>query len=109
LEGELNLHYLKDNKPELAVLKPGDIFLMPKQTPHSPRRGDGSWTYVVERKRAETEMDRFVWPCEKCGKNLYEAEVRFDDPGDAVKRATDRLRSDPTLATCKQCGEILEL
>jgi mannose-6-phosphate isomerase-like protein (cupin superfamily) len=40
LEGELNLHYLKDRKRELAVLKAGDIFLMPKNTPHlaAPRR-----------------------------------------------------------------------
>jgi len=109
LEGELNLHYLQDNRPALAVLRPGDLFLMPKLTPHSPRRADGSWTYVVERKRAASEMDRFIWPCEKCARNLYETEVHFDDPGDAVKRATEKLKSDPALATCKQCGEILEL
>lgn len=109
LEGELNLHYLVDKKPELAVLKPGDIFLLPKNVPHSPRRNDGSWTYVVERTRATNEMDRFIWPCEKCGNDLYSAEVRFDDPGEAVKKATDSLRSNPTLATCKKCGAILEL
>jgi 3-hydroxyanthranilate 3,4-dioxygenase len=109
LEGELNLYYLKDNQRELAVLKKGDIFLMPKRTPHSPRRADGSWTYVVERTRAQTELDRFIWPCEKCGNNLYQAEVRFDDPGDAVKRATEELKSDPQLATCKKCGTVLEL
>ena len=109
LEGELKLHYLKEDKAELAVLKAGDMLLMPKQTPHSPRRGDGSWTYVVERRRGTSEMDRFIWPCEKCGMNLYQAEVRFDDPGDAVQRATDKLRSDPTLATCKRCGAVLEL
>ena len=36
LEGELKLHYLKDNKQDIAVLQPGDIFLLPKNTPHSP-------------------------------------------------------------------------
>jgi hypothetical protein len=35
--------------------------------------------------------------------------VRFDDPGDAVAQATDAIKSDPKLATCKQCGEVLEL
>ena len=109
LEGELNLHYLQNNKRELAVLKAGDIFLLPKLVPHSPRRADGSWTYVVERTRSKQEMDRFIWPCEKCGENLYATDVRFDDPGDAVKNATDALKADPTLATCKQCGEVLEL
>ena len=42
LEGELNLHYLKNDKHELAVLKSGDVFLMPKNTPHSPRRDEVS-------------------------------------------------------------------
>jgi 3-hydroxyanthranilate 3,4-dioxygenase len=38
LEGELNLHYLSDGKPEVAVLEAGDLFLMPERVPHSPRR-----------------------------------------------------------------------
>jgi 3-hydroxyanthranilate 3,4-dioxygenase len=109
LEGELNLHYLKDNQHEIAVLQPGDIFLLPRNTAHSPRRGDGSWTYVVERQRGKEELDRFIWPCENCGNKLYETEVRFDDPGDAVRTATDSLKSDPSLTTCKSCGQVLEL
>jgi len=109
LEGELNLHYLKDNKHELAKLKAGEIFLLPKNMPHSPRRADGSWTFVVERKRGKGEIDRFIWACEECGNKLYETEVRFDDPGDAVKKATDSLKADPALATCKNCGTALEL
>ena len=109
LEGELNLHYLKDNKHELAVLAAGEIFLLPKHMPHSPRRAEGSWTLVVERKRSEEEIDRFIWPCENCGNKLYETEVRFDDPGDAVNKATNSLRSDPALATCKECGQVLDL
>ena len=109
LEGELNLHYFKDGEPDLAVLKAGDLFLMPGQVPHSPRRADGSWTFVIERKRAKEEMDRFIWPCEKCGRSLFETTVRFDDPSDAVNKATQSLRSDPALATCKQCGQTLEL
>jgi 3-hydroxyanthranilate 3,4-dioxygenase len=109
LEGELDLHYIEHDKRELAVLKAGDLFLLPRKIPHSPRRADGSWTLVVERTREREEIDRFIWPCEKCGNKLYETAIRFDDPGDAVNKATQALKSDPTLATCKQCGAILEL
>jgi 3-hydroxyanthranilate 3,4-dioxygenase len=109
LEGELNLHYIEHDKRELAVLKAGDLFLLPRKMPHSPRRADGSWTLVVERTRAREEIDRFIWPCENCGNKLYETAIRFDDPGDAVNKATQALKSDPTLATCKQCGDILQL
>jgi len=109
LEGELNLHYIEHDKHELAVVKAGELFLLPRKMPHSPRRADGSWTLVVERTREREEIDRFIWPCENCGNKLYETAIRFDDPGDAVNKATQALRSDPTLATCKQCGDILEL
>jgi 3-hydroxyanthranilate 3,4-dioxygenase len=91
------------------VLRPGDLFLLPGKVPHSPRRGDGSWTFVVERRRAAGEIDRFIWPCENCGNNLYEANVRFDDPGGAINDATSALKSDPSLATCKKCGQVLEV
>jgi 3-hydroxyanthranilate 3,4-dioxygenase len=109
LEGELNLHYIDAaGKRQLALLKAGEILLLPGNTPHSPRRGDGSWTFVTERKRAPQELDHFIWPCEKCGNNLYETTVRFDDPTDAVANATRALRENPELATCK-CGEVLSL
>jgi len=93
LEGELNLHYM--------------LFLLPANVPHSPRRGEGSWTFVVERKRRPDERDLFVWFCERCGEKLYDASIRFDDPTDAVKIATDTIRSDIKLRTCRSCGEIL--
>ena len=109
LEGELNLHYLKENKRDVAVLHAGDLFLLPSKIPHSPRRADGSWTFVIERRRGTEEIDRFIWPCENCGNNLYEANVRFDDPGGAVNEATNALKNDSTLATCKKCGQILDV
>jgi len=109
LEGELNLHYLKEDKRDVAVLRAGDLFLLPAKIPHSPRRADGSWTFVIERRRGAEEIDRFIWPCENCGSNLYETEVRFDDPGDAVNRATNSLKSDAVLATCKKCGQVLDI
>ncbi|MGH7785039.1 MAG: 3-hydroxyanthranilate 3,4-dioxygenase [Candidatus Binatia bacterium] len=109
LEGELNLHYLNDDRHEVAVLKSGDLFLLPGSTPHSPRRGEGSWTFVVERKRGQTEMDQFIWVCENCRTRLYETRVRFDEPSDAVAQATAAMKADPKLATCNRCQQVLEL
>jgi 3-hydroxyanthranilate 3,4-dioxygenase len=110
IEGELNLHYLEtDRKQELAVLKAGDLFLLPANVPHSPRRREGSWTFVVERIRKPEEWDRFIWVCENCGKSLHETRVRFNDPSDAVAKATNAMKADPKLATCHDCGVVLSL
>jgi 3-hydroxyanthranilate 3,4-dioxygenase len=109
LEGELKLHYLMQNgTQEIVILKPGDLFLVSAKTPHCSRRREGSWTFIVERKRQSNELDRFIWRCEKCGNNLYEIEVRFDDPA-AVDEATQAMKADPRLATCSRCSEVLAL
>jgi 3-hydroxyanthranilate 3,4-dioxygenase len=110
LEGELNLHYVtSDGKQQMALLRAGEMFLLPRNVPHSPRRKEGSWTLVVERKRQASEIDRFIWVCEQCSNTLYETTVRFDDPSDAVAKATTAIKADSKLATCNRCGEVLEL
>ncbi|MFQ5681920.1 MAG: 3-hydroxyanthranilate 3,4-dioxygenase [Candidatus Binatia bacterium] len=108
LEGELNLHYItKEGKRDLAVIKAGELFLLPANVPHSPRRGEGSWSFVVERKRRPEEQDRFVWYCEKCNGQIYETSLSFNDPSDAVKQAYDVLKADGKLRTCSRCGTRL--
>jgi 3-hydroxyanthranilate 3,4-dioxygenase len=106
-EGELNLHYMTpEQNHEIAVIKGGELFLLPANVPHSPRRGEGSWTFVIERRRRPDELDRFVWYCEKCGTKLYETTIRFDDPTDAVKRANDSMKTNKEMRTCPRCGEV---
>jgi len=107
LEGELNLHYMTpEPKHEIAVIREGELFLLPANVPHSPRRGEGSWTFVIERKRRPDEQDRFVWYCEKCGTKLYETTIRFNDPTDAVKRANDSMKTNKEMRKCPRCGEV---
>jgi len=107
LEGELNLHYMTpEPKHEIAIIREGELFLLPANVPHSPRRGEGSWTFVIERKRRPDEQDRFVWYCEKCGTKLYETTIRFNDPTDAVKRANDSMKTNKEMRPCPRCGEV---
>jgi 3-hydroxyanthranilate 3,4-dioxygenase len=115
LEGELNFHYINSSdKREVLVLKPGEMFLLPANVPHSPRREEGSWTLVVERKRRPDEIDRWVWFCERCDNKLYEAAPRSGEgPSDkanfSVEDTNQRLRTDLALSTCKRCGETLKV
>lgn len=108
LEGELALHYMgPEQKHEVAVIKEGELFLLPANVPHSPRRGEGSWTMVVERKRRAGEQDLFIWFCEKCNTKLYETTVEFNDPSEAVKIAYDSMKANEKLRTCSHCGYVL--
>ncbi len=108
LEGELNLHYMtKEGKHDLTVIQAGELFLLPANVPHSPRRGEGSWTFVVERKRRPEEQDRWIWYCGKCNGQVYETSQSFDDGSEAVKRAYDVLKGDEKLRTCSRCSTPL--
>lgn len=108
LEGELNLHYMSpEQKLEIAAIKEGELFLLPANVPHSPRREEGSWTLVVERKRRPDEQDRFIWFCEKCNTKLYETALQFNDPSEAVQAAYDSMKANEMLRTCSRCGYVL--
>lgn len=115
LEGALHFHYIKPSgEREIMVLKPGEMFLLSAYVPHSPRRPEGSWTLVIERKRRPNEVDRWVWFCEKCDNKLYEAPPRSaagpsDSTNSSVEESNKKLRTDLKLSTCNRCGDILQL
>jgi 3-hydroxyanthranilate 3,4-dioxygenase len=115
LDGEMQFHYINaSGKRELMTLKQGEMFLLPANIPHSPRRTVGSWTLVIERKRRPDEVDRWVWFCEKCDNKLYEAAPRSgegpnDKTNSSVEETNKRFKTDLALSTCKRCGEILQL
>ncbi len=110
-EGELNFHYVKeDGERTLLVARPGDWFLLPARVPHSPRRPEGSWTLVVERRRGPGEVDGWAWYCERCGAQLYQTEDRSGGPGDfnaGQPRAflAEAEQALGALGTCPRCGE----
>ena len=115
LEGELHFHYRPAAcDPTLLVARPGDWFLLPARVPHSPRRPDGSWTLVVERRRGAGEIDGWEWYCEGCGAPLYQTEDRSGGPGDLAAgqprdflvEATAALQA---MGTCPRCGEAVPL
>lgn len=72
LEGDVVIKIIDEGKPRDIHIKEGDIFLLPTRTPHSPQRGPNTVGLVIERERAKTELDGFLWYCENCGEKLYE-------------------------------------
>ena len=114
VEGQLDLHHIaSDGERKIAVLRPGDLFLLTANVPHSPRRADPdhSWTLVVTRRRRPGETDRWAWFCERCNHKLYETSFESTGPGAAAAKARDEaktvLRKNEQLRTCSKCDEVL--
>jgi 3-hydroxyanthranilate 3,4-dioxygenase len=105
LEGDIVLKVLQDGKPVEVPLHEGDIFLLPPNTPHSPRRPANTVGLVVERKRNEGELDGFIWVCENpnCGEKLYEEYFQLTNIATQFPPIFERFYASDA-ATCKKCG-----
>ena len=109
LRGEQRLHYLTEGgEDKVVVLAPGQMTLCPGGVPHSPRVSEDAWFLVFERVRNATETDRFIWFCERCGKKVYEVEVRVGDySDDPVGQVHRKFYGDEALRTCRSCGSVV--
>lgn len=114
LDGELHFHYMTpEGERKVMVVRQGEMFLLPAKVPHAPRRPDkNSWTLVVEIKRKPTDVDYWIWFCERCNNKLYETPHRTEAapsnrPNLVIQEANELLRKDSKLRTCSKCGEVL--
>ena len=103
------LKTIQDGKRVETVIKEGEILLLPPTVPHSPQRYADTVGLVVERKRLETELDGFLWFCEKCYNKLYEEYLYITDIVGQLPPVFDRFYSSEANRTCKKCGEIMAI
>jgi 3-hydroxyanthranilate 3,4-dioxygenase len=109
LEGNIVVKIQENGQAVEIPLGPGDMFLCPPKTPHSPGRTEGSIGLVIERVRAgKGYQDGLLWFCEKCNNKLHETYFELNDiENDFLPRFRAYYGSDD-LRTCKQCGHMME-
>lgn len=109
LEGNINVRIQEDGKPVDIPLGPGDMFLCPAKTPHSPVRSEGSIGLVIERVRlGKGFTDGLMWFCEKCNNKIHDTYFELHDiEKDFLPRFKD-FYSNEDLRTCKTCGDVME-
>jgi 3-hydroxyanthranilate 3,4-dioxygenase len=108
LEGDILLKVIQNDVIVDLPIKEGDIFLLPPNVPHSPRRSANTVGLVIERYRDENELDGFIWFCETCNTRLYEEFVAVKDIVKQLPVVMNNFYSDKSLCTCKKCGTIMQ-
>ena len=106
IEGDMVLRVMENNKRLDIKIHEGEIFLLPKNVPHSPQRFENTVGLVVEYKRDKGAMDAFNWYCDECDNLLYKAELELKD---IVKQLPPIFKSywdNINLRTCKRCGSV---
>ena len=108
IEGDITVKVIDDGVPKDIHIKEGEIFLLPPRTPHSPQRPANTVGLVIERKRAQRELDAFMWFCESCGTKLYEEFLPLTDIVKQLPPIFERFYSDESLRTCSKCGSVMQ-
>jgi 3-hydroxyanthranilate 3,4-dioxygenase len=105
LEGDILLKTIEKGKITDVIIKEGEIYLLPKNVPHSPRRPANTLGIVIERKRKATDQDVFQWYCEKCGNKLHEEKLFVGDFEKDLKTVFDGFSESSKNLSCKKCSE----
>ena len=108
LEGDIVLKTIQAERPVDVPIRAGELFLLPPEVPHSPRRPSGSVGIVVERRRGADELDGFSWYCENCGKQLYLERVAVRNIETQLPEIFARFYGSAQLRTCSACGTIMQ-
>lgn len=90
------------------VIREGDMFLLPGNTPHNPVRFANTVGIVLEQRRPADALDRLRWYCAACGAVVEEAAFKCTDLGTQIKAAVEAFKADKRRRTCAKCGEVAE-
>lgn len=108
LEGDITVTIQEDGKARDMHIKEGDMFLLPPNVPHSPKRPANTIGLVIERYRTEKEFDSCMWFCENCNNKLYEETFPLKDIVTQLPQVMNKFYANLDLRTCKNCGAVME-
>ncbi len=109
LEGNITVNIQEEGKVVPIHLGPGDMFLCPPNTPHSPGRTEGSIGLVIERVReGKGYNDGLLWFCEKCNHKLHEVYFELQNIETDFQNHFKHYYGTEDLRTCKSCGHVME-
>ena len=109
IEGDINVRSQQDGQAKDIVVKEGEMFLLPANTPHSPSRGENTVGLVIERVRTGTDLqDGLMWFCEKCNHHLHTYRFHLENIEKDFLPHFSTFYNSEEKRTCKKCGTVME-
>jgi 3-hydroxyanthranilate 3,4-dioxygenase len=106
LRGDMTLEYLEAGRRRTAVIREGEMMLVPALTPHAPHRPADTWGLVVEVKRTGVQEESLLWLCERCDATLHHVTMRAADIERDLRQAIERFDASAELRRCRTCGHV---
>src|ERR1700736_817878 len=108
IEGDMVLKTVQDGRLTDVPIRQGEMYLLPAEVPHSPRRPAGSVGVVVEPGRAPPGPGGFFCYCENCGNRLFMERVAVSDIETQLPQIFSRFYSSLQHRTCSVCGTVMQ-
>jgi 3-hydroxyanthranilate 3,4-dioxygenase len=106
--GAMMLKVVDDGVFKDIIIREGEMFLLPGNTPHNPVRFADTVGIVLEQKRPEESLDRMRWYCQDCKEIVHEASFHCTDLGTQIKKAVEEFRESGDMRKCKKCGVVAD-
>jgi len=109
IEGDITVRIQHEGKAKDIIIKEGEMFLLPGNTPHSPMRGANTVGLVIEKVRKGTDLvDGLMWFCENCNTKLHEFRFPLSNIENDFLPRFKEFYSSLGLRTCKNCEHVME-
>lgn len=110
LQGDIRVDLIDETGQRVVnPVREGEVLLVSAGVPHAPRRPDGTFGFVVERRRQPGELDAFIWLCEQCDHKLHEIRFQLEDIEKQFATKLKEFDADEAARTCSNCGEVLDV
>jgi 3-hydroxyanthranilate 3,4-dioxygenase len=106
IEGDMLLKIIENGQMLDIPIKEGEIFLLPKNIPHSPQRFEHTIGLVVEYQREDGALDAFQWYCDDCESLLHEVTLDLEDIVSQLPPLFEQYWNNLENRTCGECGAI---
>lgn len=92
------------------IIREGDMFLLPANTPHNPVRFADTVGVVLEQRRPPNSIDRMRWYCndESCRAIVHEAAFHCTNLGTQIKAAVEAFKASDADRTCPKCNRLAD-
>jgi 3-hydroxyanthranilate 3,4-dioxygenase len=109
IQGDITLGIIdpQTRKPRDIIIREGEIYLLPANVPHNPKRPAGTIGLVIEQPRPQGAKDKLQWYSDDTHELVYEAQFLLENIETDLKRIMQEFWSNPALRTCKSTGSVI--
>ncbi|MEV0261998.1 3-hydroxyanthranilate 3,4-dioxygenase [Streptomyces sp. NPDC050617] len=105
VKGDIHVNLRTDAGIERVDIREGEMWMLPREIPHSPQRPEpGSIGIVMERIREEGVLEKFQWYCPNCLELVHEVELQVRDIVKDLPPVFTRFYESQDQRTCRACG-----